>query len=159
MIVDIIGGEPLTFSQNFACPDCGISIEEIEPRSFSFNNPYGACPECYGLGYKMEFDVELMIPDPSLSLNRGAIAVMGWQSSGQKGSYTHAMLEALAKEYDFSLDTPFCELPERIRDIIINGTGGHKVRVYYESQFGRGNVHDVAFEGLLENIKRRYREA
>ena len=159
MIVDIIGGEPLTFSQNFACPDCGISIEEIEPRSFSFNNPYGACPECYGLGYKMEFDVELMIPDPSLSLNQGAIAVMGWQSSGQKGSYTHAMLEALAKEYDFSLDTPFCELPERIRDIIINGTGGHKVRVYYESQFGRGNVHDVAFEGLLENIKRRYREA
>ncbi len=159
MTVDIIDGEPLTFSQNFACPDCGISIEEIEPRSFSFNNPYGACPECYGLGYKMEFDVELMIPDTSLSLNQGAISVMGWQSSGQKGSYTHAMLEALAKEYDFSLDTPFCELPEHIRDVIINGTGGHKVRVYYESQFGRGNVHDVAFEGLLENIKRRYREA
>ena len=159
MTVDIIGGEPLTFSQNFACPDCGISIEEIEPRSFSFNNPYGACPECYGLGYKMEFDVDLMIPDPSLSLSQGAISVMGWQSSGQKGSYTHAMLEALAKEYGFSLDTPFEELPEDIRDIIINGTGGHKVRVYYESQFGRGNVHDVAFEGLLENIKRRYREA
>ena len=159
MIVDIIGGEALTFSQNFACPDCGISIEEIEPRSFSFNNPYGACPECYGLGYKMEFDVELMIPDTSLSLNQGAISVMGWQSSGQKGSYTHAMLEALSKEYDFSLDTPFCELAEDIRDIIINGTKGHKVRVYYESQFGRGSVHDVAFEGLLENIKRRYREA
>ena len=159
MTVDIIDGEPLTFSQNFACPDCGISIEEIEPRSFSFNNPYGACPECYGLGYKMEFDVELMIPDTSLSVNQGAISVMGWQSRGQKGAYTHAMLEALAKEYDFSLDTPFCELPEHIRDVIINGTGGHKVRVYYESQFGRGNVHDVAFEGLLENIKRRYREA
>ena len=159
MTVDVIGGEPLTFSQNFACPDCGISIEEIEPRSFSFNNPYGACPECYGLGYKMEFDVELMIPDPTLSLNQGAIAVMGWQSSGQKGSYTHAMLEALSEEYGFSLDTPFCELPEDIRDVIINGTGGRRVRVHYESQFGRGNVHDVAFEGLLENIKRRYREA
>ncbi len=159
MVVDVVDGETLTFSQNFACPDCGISIEEIEPRSFSFNNPYGACPECYGLGYKTEFDVRLMIPDPSLSLAQGAISVMGWQSSGQKGSFTHAMLEALSKEYDFSLDTSFEELPQRIKDIIINGTKGHKVRVYYNSKFGRGNVHDVAFEGLLENIRRRYKEA
>ena len=159
MLVDVIGGEPLTFSQNFACPDCGISIEEIEPRSFSFNNPYGACPECFGLGYKLEFDLSLMIPDESLSLNQGAISVMGWQSSGQKGSYTHAMLEALAKAYHFSLDTPFEKLSDKAKDVILNGTGAKTVRVYYESQFGKGNVHDVAFEGLMENIRRRYREA
>ena len=159
LLLDIVDGEPMTFSQNFACPDCGISIEEIEPRSFSFNNPYGACPECYGLGYKLEFDLDLMIPDQSLSLNQGAISVMGWQSSGQKGSYTHAMLEALSKAYKFSLDTPFEKLSKEARDVIINGTGGKKVRVYYESQFGRGNVHDVAFEGLLENTRRRYRES
>ena len=159
LLLDVIEGEPVMFSQNFACPECGISVEEIEPRSFSFNNPYGACPECYGLGYKLEFDLDLMIPDQSLSLNQGAISVMGWQSSGQKGSYTHAMLEALSKEYHFSLDVPFEELPERARDVILNGTGGQKVRVYYESQFGRGNVHDVAFEGLLENTRRRYRES
>ena len=159
MLVDVIGGEPLTFSQNFACPDCGVSIEEIEPRSFSFNNPYGACPECFGLGYKLEFDLRLMIPDTTLSLNQGAIAVVGWQSSGQKGSYTHAMLEALAKAYKFSLDTPFEKLSEQARNVILNGTGTRTVRVYYESQFGKGNVHDVAFEGLMENIRRRYREA
>ena len=159
MIVDVADSAPLTFSQNFACPDCGISIEEIEPRSFSFNNPYGACPECFGLGYKLEFDQSLMIPDQSLSLNQGAISVLGWQSSGQKGSYTHAMLEALAKEYHFSLDTPFQDLSEEAKHVILDGTDGHTVRVYYESQFGRGNVHDVAFEGLMENIRRRYREA
>ena len=159
LLLDVQEGEPMTFSQNFACPDCGISIEEIEPRSFSFNNPYGACPECFGLGYKLEFDLDLMIPDRSLSLNQGAISVMGWQSSGQKGSYTHAMLEALSKAYGFSLDTPFQELSEEARDVILNGTKGKKVRVYYESQFGKGNVHDVAFEGLMENTRRRYRES
>ncbi|MDO4266234.1 MAG: excinuclease ABC subunit UvrA [Eubacteriales bacterium] len=159
LLVDVADGEPLTFSQNFACPDCGVSIEEIEPRSFSFNNPFGACPECYGLGYKMEFDIDLMIPDRSLTLNQGAISVMGWQSSGQKGSYTHAMLEALSKEYKFSLDTPFEKLSDKAKDVILNGTGGKKIRVYYESQFGRGNVHDVAFEGLMENTRRRYRES
>ena len=159
MTVDVADGKPLTFSQNFACPDCGISVEEIEPRSFSFNNPFGACPECYGLGYKQEFNVDLMIPDQSLSLNQGAISVMGWQSSGQKGSYTHAMLEALSKAYDFSLDTPYEELPEDIKHIILYGTGGRKVKVHYESKFGRGNIHEVAFEGLLENTNRRYKES
>ena len=159
MTVDVSGGEPLTFSQNFACPDCGISIDEIEPRSFSFNNPFGACPECYGLGYKQEFNVELMIPDTELSLNQGAISVMGWQSSGQKGSYTHAMLEALSKAYGFSLDTPFKELSEEAKRVILYGTDGRKVRVYYDSKFGRGSVHDVAFEGLIENTNRRYKES
>ncbi len=159
MIVDVIDGEEITFSQNFACPDCGISIEEIEPRSFSFNNPYGACPECFGLGYKLEFDLDLIIPDRSLSLNQGAIQVMGWNSSGQQGSYTHAMLEAISKSYGFSLDTPYEKLSESARDVIENGTRGKKVRVFYESQFGRGNVHEVAFEGLIENLKRRYKES
>ncbi len=159
MTVDVAEGKPLTFSQNFACPDCGISIEEIEPRSFSFNNPFGACPECYGLGYKQEFNIDLMIPDQSLSLNQGAISVMGWQSSGQKGSYTHAMLEALSESYGFSLDTPFKDLPEDIKNVILYGTGGRKVRVHYESKFGRGNIHDVAFEGLMENTNRRYKES
>ena len=160
MNVAVEGAETMVFSQNFACPNCGTSIEEIEPRSFSFNNPYGACPECFGLGFRMEFDAELMIPDPSLSLNEGAIRVTGWQSSGKDGSYSHAMLEALSAAYGFSLDTPFEELPEKIRNVIINGTDGKTVRVYYESKYGRGrSIHDVAFEGLLENTRRRYREA
>lgn len=153
-------GDQISFSQNFACPDCGISIEEIEPRSFSFNNPYGACPECYGLGYRMEFDIRLMIPDPSLSINQGAIQVTGWQSSGKQGSYSHAMLEALAGEYGFSLDTPYNELPPEIRDVIENGTGQKTVKVYYESKYGFGkSTHEVSFEGLIENTRRRYREA
>lgn len=159
MIVDVIDGEEITFSQNFACPDCGISIEEIEPRSFSFNNPYGACPECFGLGYKLEFDLDLIIPDRKLSLNQGAIQVMGWNSSGQQGSYTHAMLEALSKAYGFSLDTPYEKPSESARTVIENGTKGRKIKVFYESQFGRGNVHEVAFEGLIENLKRRYKES
>ena len=158
LTVDVIGGEPINFSTSFACPDCGISIEEIEPRSFSFNNPFGACPECFGIGYKMEFDVELMIPDETLSINQGAISVMGWMNSKDEGSYTHAMLKALAERYDFSLDTPFCELSKKARDIIINGTGDETVTVYYESQFGKGNVHTVTFEGLVANVARRYKE-
>ena len=158
MTVDVIGGEPVNFSTSFACPDCGISIEEIEPRSFSFNNPFGACPECFGIGYKMEFDIALMIPDESLSINEGAISVMGWMNSKDEGSYTHAMLKALSEKYDFSLDTPFNELSDKARDIIINGTGDEKVPVYYESQFGNGNEHHVAFEGLVSNVNRRYRE-
>ena len=158
LTVDVIGGEPINYSTSFACPDCGISIEEIEPRSFSFNNPFGACPECFGIGYKMEFDVELMIPDETLSINQGAISVMGWMNSKDEGSYTHAMLKALAERYDFSLDTPFCELSKKARDIIINGTGTETVTVYYESQFGKGNVHSVAFEGLVANVARRYKE-
>ena len=158
LTVDVIGGEPINFSTSFACPDCGISIEEIEPRSFSFNNPFGACPECFGIGYKMEFDVELMIPDETLSINHGAISVIGWMNSKDEGSYTHAMLKALAERYDFSLDTPFCELSKKARDIIINGTGDETVTVYYESQFGKGNVHTVAFEGLVANVARRYKE-
>jgi len=158
MTVDVIGGEPVNFSTSFACPDCGISIEEIEPRSFSFNNPFGACPECFGIGYKMEFDIALMIPDESLSINEGAISVMGWMNSKDEGSYTHAMLKALSEKYDFSLDTPFNELSDKARDIIINGTGDEKVTVYYESQFGNGNEHHVAFEGLVSNVNRRYRE-
>ncbi|MCR4705947.1 MAG: excinuclease ABC subunit UvrA [Lachnospiraceae bacterium] len=154
--VDVIGGTPLNFSQSFACPDCGISIEEIEPRSFSFNNPFGACPVCSGLGYKMEFDPELMIPDPSLSINEGAIAVMGWQSCNQKGSFSNALLLALAKTFDFSLDTPFEEYPDEIKKIILYGTE-REVDVHYVGQRGRG-VYPTVFEGLIKNVGRRYRE-
>lgn len=157
MIVDVIDGEPINFSQSFSCPDCGISIDEIQPRSFSFNNPFGACPACSGLGYKMEFDIDLMIPDRSLSISQGAISAMGWQSSGKPGSFTHAILEALAKEYGFSLDTPFEELSGTAQDVIINGTGGREVKVYYKGQRGEG-IYDVAFEGLIANEQRRYRE-
>ena len=155
--VDVIGGEPLNFSDSFSCPDCGISIDEIEPRSFSFNNPYGACPCCTGLGFKQEFDPDLMIPDPTLSLNEGAIAVLGWQSSGDKKSYSHALLEALAKEYKFSLDTPFEQLSKTAKDAIINGTKGKKLVVNYLSRWGNG-THYIEFEGLTENVRRRYRE-
>ena len=157
MVVDVIGGEPINFSMSFACPDCGISISEIEPRSFSFNNPFGACPVCAGLGYKMEFAPELMIPDGSLSINEGAISCMGWQSSCEKTSYSHAILEAMARDYNFSLDTPYDELSDKARDLIINGTGDHKMKVYYKGQRGEG-VYDVAFEGLIRNMERRYRE-
>ena len=155
-LLDVIGGEQVTFSQSFACPDCGISISEIEPRSFSFNNPFGACPVCFGLGYKMEFDPELMIPDRHLSLNQGAIQVMGWQSSTDKGSFTNALLRALSKAYDFSLDTPFEELPEKIRHMLIYGGFG-EVKVYYVGQRGEG-TYPVTFEGLIKNVERRYRE-
>lgn len=155
--VDVIGGEPLNFSQSFSCPDCGISIEEIEPRSFSFNNPFGACPECFGLGYKMEFDVDLMIPDQSLSINQGAIVAMGWQSSSDKSSFTNAILRALAEEYHFDLDTPFGEYPDKVKNILIHGTGGKEVAVHYKGQRGEG-VYPVAFEGLIKNEERRYRE-
>ncbi len=158
LTVDVIGGEPVNFSTSFACPDCGISIEEIEPRSFSFNNPFGACPECSGIGYKMEFDLSLMIPDESLSINEGAISVVGWLNSKDEGSFTHAMLVALSEAYHFSLDTPFRDYPAEIRDILLYGTRGEKVTVHYESQFGKGNVHHVPFEGLLANVNRRYRE-
>lgn len=158
MTVDVIGGEPVNFSTSFACPDCGVSIDEIEPRSFSFNNPFGACPECSGIGYKMEFDLALMIPDESLSLNEGAITVPGWMNSKDEGSFTHAMLVALSEAYHFSLDTPFQDYPPEIRSIILDGTKGEKVTVHYASQFGKGNVHQVAFEGLLANVNRRYRE-
>ncbi len=158
MAVDIIGGEQLNFSQSFSCPDCGINIDEIEPRNFSFNNPFGACPTCHGLGYKMEFDLELMIPDTSLSINEGAIAVMGWQSSNDKKSYTHAILSALAEKYRFSLDEPFSQLNEEAYNIIIYGTAGEEVKVHYKGQRGEG-VYDVAFEGLIRNVQRRYREA
>lgn len=157
MILDVIDGESMNFSQNFACPDCGISIGEIEPRSFSFNNPFGACPDCYGLGYKMEFDIDLMIPDKSLSLHEGAIAAMGWQSSRDEGSFTNAVLQALAKEYQFSLDTPYEELSQEAQDVICYGTDGRKVDVYYEGQRGKG-VYPVAFEGLVKNMERKYRE-
>ena len=157
MTVDVIGGEPVQFSQSFSCPDCGISIDEIEPRSFSFNNPFGACPECYGLGYKMEFDENLMIPDKRLSLAEGAIQVMGWQSSADPSSYTYATLKALSKEYGFSLNTPYQELPEDVRHMLIYGTGGRTVKVHYRGQRGEG-VYDVAFEGLIQNVNRRYRE-
>ena len=155
--VDVIGGESLNFSQSFSCPDCGISIEEIEPRSFSFNNPFGACPDCYGLGYKMEFDIDLMIPDKTLSINDGAITVIGWQSCTDKGSFTRAILEALCKEYGFDLDTPFEDYPEAVQHVLIHGTDGREVKVYYKGQRGEG-VYDVAFEGLLRNVERRYRE-
>lgn len=155
--VDVIGGETLNFSQSFSCSDCGISIEEIEPRSFSFNNPFGACPDCYGLGYKMEFDIDLMIPDKTLSINDGAITVIGWQSCTDKGSFTRAILEALCKEYGFDLDTPFEDYPEAVQHVLIHGTDGREVKVYYKGQRGEG-VYDVAFEGLLRNVERRYRE-
>ncbi len=157
LIVDVIGGEPMTFSQSFSCPDCGISVSEIEPRSFSFNNPFGACPDCFGLGYKMEFDVDLMIPDKELSINQGAIVVTGWQSCTDKGSFTNAILQALCKAYHFSLDTPFEEYPESVKNIILHGTDGKTVDVYYEGQRGKG-VYPVAFEGLIKNVERRYRE-
>ena len=157
LIVDVIGGEPMTFSQIFSCPDCGISVSEIEPRSFSFNNPFGACPDCFGLGYKMEFDVDLMIPDKELSINQGAIVVTGWQSCTDKGSFTNAILQALCKSYNFSLDTPFEEYPESVKNIILHGTDGKTVDVYYEGQRGKG-VYPVAFEGLIKNVERRYRE-
>ncbi|OLA59033.1 MAG: excinuclease ABC subunit A [Roseburia sp. CAG:10041_57] len=157
MIVDIIGGEPMNFSDSFACPDCGISIEEVEPRSFSFNNPFGACPECFGLGYKMEFDVDLMIPDKTLSINRGAITVMGWQSCTDKNSFTNAILQALCKEYHFSLDTPFEELTPEVQDMLIHGTKGKEVIVHYKGQRGEGK-YPVAFEGLIKNVERKYRE-
>ena len=157
MTVDVIGGEPIQFSTSFACPDCGISIEEVEPRSFSFNNPFGACPDCFGLGYKMEFDEELMIPDKSLSISQGAITVMGWQSCSEKGSFTHAILEALASEYHFDLETPFEDYPKEVHDILIHGTNGHEVKVHYKGQRGEG-VYPIAFEGLIRNVERRYRE-
>lgn len=157
LIVDVIGGEPMNFSQSFSCPDCGISIEEIEPRSFSFNNPFGACPSCFGLGYKMEFSEELMIPDPSLSINQGAIIVLGWQSCADQGSFTNAILTALCKEYGFDLDTPFEQYPKKIHDILIYGTNGKSVKVHYKGQRGEG-VYDVAFEGLIRSVERRYRE-
>jgi excinuclease ABC subunit A len=158
MIVDVIDGEPITFSQNFSCPDCGISIEEIEPRNFSFNNPFGACPDCHGIGIKMEFDEELLIADPSKSLIDGAVAAPGWQSVVDKGSYSRAILEALAKEYSFKLSTPYEKLPEKVRQMFIYGTDGKSVKVYYKGQRGEG-VYDVAFEGLIRNVERRYRES
>ena len=159
LFVDRVGSdeEMLTFSQSFSCPDCGVSIDEIEPRSFSFNNPFGACPECYGLGYKMEFDSDLMIPDRTLSINQGAITVLGWQSCQQPGSFANAILQALAKEYHFDLDTPFGEYPQKIQDILLHGTGGKEVLVYYEGQRGKGQ-YPIAFEGLIRNVERRYRE-
>ena len=157
MIVDTMDGNVINFSQSFSCPDCGISIDEIEPRSFSFNNPFGACPDCLGLGYKMEFDVELMIPDQSLSIAEGAIVVLGWQSCTDKGSFTRAILDALAEEYHFDLETPFQDYSDEIKDVILNGTGGKKVKVYYKGQRGEG-IYDVAFEGLIKNVERRYRE-
>lgn len=156
-LVDVIDGEPMTFSQSFSCPDCGVSVDEIEPRSFSFNNPFGACPECVGLGYKMEFDPDLMIPDRKLSINEGAIAVMGWQSCGDKSSFTNAVLQALTKEYNFDLDTPFEEYPEEIQNILLHGTNGKEIKVYYKGQRGEG-VYPVAFEGIIRNVERRYRE-
>ncbi|ROR31628.1 excinuclease ABC subunit A [Mobilisporobacter senegalensis] len=157
LVVDVVEGEILNFSQSFSCPDCGISIDEVEPRIFSFNNPFGACPDCHGLGIKMEFDEDLMIPDKSLSITEGAIAVMGWQSAVDKSSYTRAVLDALAKEYKFDLNTPYEKLPEKIKNIIIHGTNGKSVKVYYKGQRGEG-VYDVAFEGLIRNVERRYRE-
>ena len=157
LVVDVIGGETLTLSSSYACPDCGISMEEIEPRSFSFNNPFGACPECFGLGYKMEFDEDLMIPDKSLSIAEGAITVMGWQSCTDPSSFTYALLKALSKEYGFDLTIPYEQLSPEIRDILIHGTNGREVKVYYKGQRGEG-VYDVAFEGLIKNVERRYRE-
>ena len=157
LVADVIGGEPMTFSQSFSCPDCGIGISEIEPRSFSFNNPFGACPECFGLGYKMEFDVDLMIPDKSLSINEGAIAVTGWQSCTDKKSFTNAILQALCREYKFDLDTPFGGYPEKIQHILIYGTNGKEVEVHYAGQRGKG-IYPVAFEGLIKNVERKYKE-
>ena len=157
LMVDTMDGTVKTFSQSFACPDCQISIVEIEPRSFSFNNPFGACPDCFGLGYKMEFDIDLMIPDKSLSISQGAIVVMGWQSCTDKGSFTRAILDALAKEYHFSLDTPFQDYPDDVKNVLIHGTNGHAVKVYYKGQRGEG-VYDVVFPGLIKNVEQRYRE-
>ena len=157
LVVDVVGGDRLQFSQSFSCPDCGISIEELEPRTFSFNNPFGACPECHGIGIKMEFDVDLMIPDKSLSIMEGAINVTGWQSCNDTSSFTYGVLSALSKEYNFDLNTPFKEYSDEVKDIIINGTRGKKVKVYYKSQRGQGE-YDVAFEGLIDNVKKRYRE-
>ena len=157
VMIDIIDGEMLNFSQSFACPDCGISVEEMEPRSFSFNNPFGACPECFGLGYKMEFDIDLIIPDKRLSIDEGAIAAMGWQSSTEDGSFTRAILKALAEEYNFSLSTPYKDYPAEIKNILVNGTDGHTVKVHYRGQRGVG-VYDIAFEGLIRNMQKRYRE-
>ena len=157
LMVDTMDGNVMTFSQSFSCPDCQISIDEIEPRSFSFNNPFGACPDCFGLGYKMEFDEDLMIPDKSLSISQGAIVVMGWQSCTDKGSFTRAILDALAKEYKFSLDTPFKDYPEKIKNILIHGTNGKSVKVHYKGQRGEG-IYDVAFPGLIKNVEQRYRE-
>ena len=156
-VVDTMDGDYMNFSQSFSCPDCGVSIDEIEPRSFSFNNPFGACPECLGLGYKMEFDPDLMIPDKSLSISEGAIVVMGWQSCTDKSSFTNAILNALCREYGFDLDTPFKDYPKKIQDIILYGTGGHSVKVYYKGQRGEG-VYDVAFPGLIRNVEQRYKE-
>lgn len=157
LVVDCMDGNTMNFSQSFSCPDCGISIDEIEPRSFSFNNPFGACPSCLGLGYRMEFDVDLMIPDKSLSINQGAITVMGWQSCTDKGSFTRAILDALALEYGFDLDTPFEDYPEKIQQVLIHGTNGKEVKVHYKGQRGEG-IYDVAFEGIIKNVERRYRE-
>lgn len=157
VMIDIIDGEMLNFSQSFACPDCGISVEEMEPRSFSFNNPFGACPECFGLGYKMEFDIDLIIPDKRLSIDEGAIAAMGWQSSTEEGSFTRAILKALAEEYNFSLSMPYKDYPAEIKNILVNGTDGHTVKVHYRGQRGVG-VYDIAFEGLIRNMQKRYRE-
>ena len=156
-MIDVIDGETLNFSQSFACPDCGISVEEVEPRSFSFNNPFGACPECFGLGYKMEFDIDLIIPDKRLSIDEGAIAALGWQSATDEGSFTRAILKALAEEYKFNLSTPVKDYPAEIKDILVNGTGGHTVKVHYRGQRGVG-VYDIAFEGLIRNMQKRYRE-
>lgn len=157
LVVDVVGGDRLQFSQSFSCPDCGISIEELEPRTFSFNNPFGACPECHGIGIKMEFDVDLMIPDKTLSIMEGAITVTGWQSCNDTSSFTYGVLSALSKEYNFDLNTPFKEYSDEVKDIIINGTRGKKVKVYYKSQRGQGE-YDVAFDGLIDNVKKRYRE-
>lgn len=157
LFIDVVKGEQMNFSQSFSCPDCGVSIDEIEPRSFSFNNPFGACPDCLGLGYKMEFDEDLMIPDKSLSINDGAITVMGWQSCNSKGSFTNAVLQALGAEYHFDLDTPFEEYPKEVQDVLIYGTDGHQVLVEYEGQRGKG-VYPIAFEGLVRNVQRKYRE-
>ncbi len=157
LVVDIIGGKPLNFSQSFSCPDCNISLDELEPRIFSFNNPFGACPECHGIGIKMEFDEKLMMPDKSLSFNEGVVVVTGWGSSSEEGSFTHCVLEGLAREYGFDLNTPYKDLPDKVKDIFINGTGGKKVKVYYQSQRGKGE-YDVEFEGLIRNVQKRYRE-
>ena len=157
LMVDTMDGNIINFSQSFSCPDCQISIDEIEPRSFSFNNPFGACPDCFGLGYKMEFDVDLMIPDKALSISEGAITVMGWQSCTDKGSFTRAILDALANEYHFSLDTPFQDYSEEIKNILIHGTNGHSVKVYYKGQRGEG-IYDIAFPGLIKNVEQRYKE-
>ena len=157
MVVDVIDGEPINFSQSFSCPDCGISIEEIEPRSFSFNNPFGACRVCFGLGYKMEFDIDLMIPDQSLSISEGAIVAIGWQSCTDKSSFSGAILDALSKEYHFSLSTPFQDYPEEVKNILIHGTEGRTVKVHYVGQRGEG-FYDIAFDGLIRSMERRYRE-